>query len=205
MNSVSRNGRDATAGFGGALPVAADGTLVAAWPLHTEGSCWSMRLLAPQLEGRDDQPGSTAGTARQLRSGMPVPDLTVVAEGETARGERWSLKAGGSAQDYYTLLETIYPDGHHDEGGMGGPAIYPRSLFNVYTGRADEGPLRVIVRADRRVRRLRFQSGQDERCDLLPAADAPAMGVTLFAVPLPWTTGIASMQGLDDDGQVVSP
>jgi hypothetical protein len=136
---------------------------------------------------------------------MPVPGLTVVAEGQTARGERWYLKAGGSAQDYYTLMETIYPDGHRDEGGMGDPAIYPRNLLNVYTGRADQGPLGVIVRADRRVRRLRFCSGQGEQCDLLPATDVPAVGVTLFAVLLPWTTGIASMQGLDADGQVVSP
>ncbi len=136
---------------------------------------------------------------------MPVPGLTVVAEGETAHGERWYLKAGGSAHDYYTLLETIYPDGHRDEGGMGGPAIYPGNLLNVYTGRADQGPLRVIVRADQRVRRLQFQSGQNERCDLLPATDAPAVGVTLFAVLLPWTTGIASIQGLDADGQTVWP
>jgi predicted amidohydrolase len=32
-----QDGRDVTAGFGGALAVAADGTLLAAWPLHTEG------------------------------------------------------------------------------------------------------------------------------------------------------------------------
>jgi hypothetical protein len=32
-----RDGQDATAGFGGALAVAADGTLLAAWPPHTEG------------------------------------------------------------------------------------------------------------------------------------------------------------------------
>ena len=31
------DGPDATAGFGGALAVAADGTLRAAWPLNTEG------------------------------------------------------------------------------------------------------------------------------------------------------------------------
>jgi hypothetical protein len=136
---------------------------------------------------------------------MPVPGLTVVAEGETARGERWYLKAGGSAQDYYTLMETIHPDGHRDEGGMGGPALWPGNLLNVYTGRADQGSLRVIVRADRKVRRLRFQSGQGEHCDLLPATDAPAVGVTLFVVLLPWTTGIVSMQALDADGQVMSP
>ena len=134
---------------------------------------------------------------------MPVPDLTVVAEGEGARGERWYLKAGGSAQDYYTLMETVHPDGRRDEGGMGGPALYSGRLLNVYTARAGPGPLRVIVRADPRVRRLRFQSAQGERCDLLPVTDVHAAGVTLFAALLPWATEIALMQALDADGQVM--
>jgi hypothetical protein len=43
--------------------------------------------------------------------------------GNAPAGERWYLKAGGSADDYYTLLETVHPDGHHDEGGMGGPVL----------------------------------------------------------------------------------
>ena len=115
---------------------------------------------------------------------MPVPELAVVAEGETA-------------QDYCTLLETIYPDGHHNEGGMGGPALYPGNLLNVYTGRADQGPLRVIVRADRKIRRLQFGSRPGEQYYLLPATDAPAVGVMLFAVLLPCAAEIVSMQGLD--------
>ena len=32
-----QNERNATVGFGGALAVAADGTLIGAWPLRTEG------------------------------------------------------------------------------------------------------------------------------------------------------------------------
>jgi hypothetical protein len=133
---------------------------------------------------------------------MPLPDLTVVAEGDTTGGERWYLKAGGSAADYYTLLETVHPDGRRDEGGMGGPPLSPGELLNVYTGRADRGPLRVIVRADPRVRRLRFQSEMGESCDILPNGDDPSVGVVLFAILLRWRTGVVSMQGLDDDGQV---
>jgi hypothetical protein len=53
-----------------------------------------------------------------------MADLTVVAEGDAPAGERWYLKAGGSADDYYTMLETVHPDGHRDEGGMGGPVLY---------------------------------------------------------------------------------
>jgi hypothetical protein len=66
---------------------------------------------------------------------MPLPELPVLARGETARGERWFLKAGGSAEDYYSLVETV----------------------------------------------------------------------NLFAILLPWTSGITSMQGIDDDGQVLTP
>jgi hypothetical protein len=52
---------------------------------------------------------------------MSLPDLAVLAEGDLATGEHWILKAGGTHDEFYTLLETIHPDGHRDEGGMGGP------------------------------------------------------------------------------------
>jgi hypothetical protein len=138
-------------------------------------------------------------------SGMSLPRLPVVAEGEGTRGERWYLKAGGSSEDFYTLMETVHPDGRRDEGGMGDLPLYPGCLLNVYTGRADRGPLRVVVRSDPRVQRLRFESELGERCDVLAAVHDPAVGVNLFAVLLPWTTGVTSMQGLDADGQVLTP
>lgn len=132
-------------------------------------------------------------------------DLKVVAEGEGPGGVRWYLKAGGSAENYYTFLETIHPDQHRDEGGMGGPALYPGRLLNIYTGRADRGPLRVLVRSDPRVQRLLFYSERGERCDLLPNTSDPAVGVNLYAILLPWTTGVAAMHGLDADGQLLVP
>jgi hypothetical protein len=128
----------------------------------------------------------------------------VVAEGEGTRGERWFLKAGGSSEDYSSMIETVHRDGRRDEGGMGGPALYPGQLLNTYVGRADQGPLWVVVRADPRVRRLRFQSRRGEQCEMLSCAHDPAVGVNLFAVLLPWTTGVAAMQGLDADGRVLA-
>jgi hypothetical protein len=135
---------------------------------------------------------------------VAMPELTVVAEGDAPGGERWYLKAGGSAGDYYTLMETVHPDGRRDEGGMGGPVLYPGRLLNVYTGRADPDLLRVIVRADRRVRQLHFESERGERCAmLLPTVDETGLGVTFFACLLPWETDIASLQVLDADGRVL--
>jgi hypothetical protein len=130
-------------------------------------------------------------------------DLAVIATGETSAGERWYLKAGGSADDYYTMLETVHPDGHRDEGGMGGPVLYPDRLLNFYTGRADTGPLRVIARADQRVRQLRFRSQRGEQCEMRPAAADGELGVTLFAILLPWDNELASIEALDADGQVL--
>src|SRR5215469_11859522 len=132
-----------------------------------------------------------------------MPDLAVIAQGETIAGEHWYLKAGGSAEDYYTMLETVHPDGHRDEGGMGGPVLYPDRLLNLYTGRADTGPLRVIARADQRVRQLRFRSQRGEQCEMRPAAADGELGVTFFAILLPWDNELASIEALEADGQVL--
>jgi hypothetical protein len=50
-------------------------------------------------------------------------DPAVVAEGDLPTGQRWVLNAGGTSADSCTFLETVYPDGHRDEGGMGGPPV----------------------------------------------------------------------------------
>lgn len=132
-----------------------------------------------------------------------MPDLPIVAEGENARGEHWYLKAGGSPTDYYTMLETLHPDGRRDEGGMGGAPLYPGSRYNSYTGRADSGPLRVIVRTDPRVRRLRLsiRTTRDEALDLPLLAEDPAVGLAFFATLLPQQAELLSIQGFGDDGE----
>jgi hypothetical protein len=136
---------------------------------------------------------------------MPPPQLPIVAEGETARGERWYLRAGGSPEAYDSMMETVYADGRRDQGGMGGPALYPGDLLNVYIGRADQGPLRVVARTDPRVQRLRLQSESGEGCDMFaPSAHDTAAGVNLFAMLLPWTTNVTSIQGIDADGQALT-
>ena len=132
-----------------------------------------------------------------------MPDLPIVAEGENARGEHWYLKAAGSPADYYTMLDTLHPDGRRDEGGMGGAPLYPGSRYNSYSGRADDGPLRVIVRTDPQVRRLRLsiRTTRDETLDLLPLAEDPEVGLVFFATLLPQPAELLSIQGFGDDGE----
>jgi hypothetical protein len=130
-----------------------------------------------------------------------MPDLPVIAEGETARGEHWYLKSGGSPHDHYTMLRTVHPDGHWDEGGMGGPPLYPGRLLNSYTGRAGDGPLRVIVRASPRVRRLRIHLAHGEHRDLTPAAYDLVAGLTFFATLLTGAHAIDQIECFDAVGQ----
>jgi hypothetical protein len=137
---------------------------------------------------------------------MPQPDLDVLAEGDLPTGQHWILKAGGTrADDFYTFLETIHPDGHHDEGGMGGPPLHPGSLMNTYTGGSDQGLRRVVVRADPRVARVRVQLASGERLDLPPLATRPDVGLSFFATLLPRTAELASVTAIGADGQILEP
>ena len=136
---------------------------------------------------------------------MAMPELAVVAEGALPSGHRWIVTAGGTRDDYYTMLETVHPDGHRDEGGMGGPPLYPDSVMNTYTGGAEGGPRRIVVRADPRVARVRVQLASGERVELPPLATRPDVGVSFFATLLPQTAGLVSVTALDAGGEVLEP
>lgn len=136
---------------------------------------------------------------------MALPDLAVLAEGDLPTGEHWILRGGGTSSDFYTFLETIYPDGHRDEGGMGGPRLYPGNLMNTYTGGSDRGLRRVVVRADPRVARVRVQLASGEQLELLPLATRPDIGLSFFAALLPPGAGVVLVAAVDADGQVLEP
>lgn len=136
---------------------------------------------------------------------MPQPDLVVLAEGDLPAGQHWILKGGGTRDDFYTFLETIYPDGHRDEGGMGGPLLHPGSLMNTYTGGSDQGLRRVVVRADPRVATVRVKLASGELLDLPPLVTRPDLGLSFFAALLPQAEGPVSVTAVGADGQVLEP
>lgn len=138
-------------------------------------------------------------------SGVTEPDLTAVAEGDLPTGQHWILRAGGTTDDFYTFLETVHADGHSDSGGMGGPPLPAGSLMNTYTGGADGGPRRVVVRADPRVAEVRLLLASGEQLVLSPLGTRSDVGVTFFATLLPQTAGLASVTAVDAEGRVVEP
>ncbi len=134
-----------------------------------------------------------------------MPDLAVVAESDLPTGEHWAVKAGGTVEDYYTLLETVHPDGHRDQGGMGGPPLYPGRSLNTYTGGDDRGLRRILARTGPQVRWLRMELASGELRELQPAGRDTARGLNFFAALLPWTVSVTSLTGLDADGQILEP
>jgi hypothetical protein len=136
---------------------------------------------------------------------MAASELPVIAEGDLPSGEHWALRAGGTAADFGTFLETIYPDGRRDEGGMGGPPLWPGTIMNVYTGGTDTGPRRIAVRADPRVTRIRVELADGQHLDLAPVATLPGPGLTFFATLLPRTTALVSVSAIDASDQVLEP
>lgn len=133
----------------------------------------------------------------------PFPELTVVADGTMPTGERWTVTAGGTSRDYYTMLRTVHPDGHSDEGGMGGPPLYPGSQLSTYTGAADRGLQRFLVRAGRSVHRLRLELSTGESRDLLPSGADDGVGLTFFATLLPRTVMVTRLTGLGPGGEII--
>jgi hypothetical protein len=136
---------------------------------------------------------------------MAESDLAIIAEGDLPSGEHWILRAGGSSAEFGTFLETIHPDGSRDQGGMGGPPLWPGSIMNVYTGGSDTGPRRIVVRADQRVARVRVQLASGETLDLSPVATMPDPGLAFFATLIARTAALASVTGIDAGGQALEP
>ena len=129
-----------------------------------------------------------------------MTELQVVAEGQLATGERWVLQAGGTSRDFYTILETVRPDGSRDSGGMGGPPRCEGSLLNIYTGGSEDGLRRVLVRAAPAVATVRVSLAGGEPVILRPVAERRDLGVVLFATLLPRTAVLGSVTALDEAG-----
>jgi hypothetical protein len=132
---------------------------------------------------------------------MAMPELAVVAQGEQSGDSRWIGSAGGTRDDYYTFIKTVYTDGQSDEGGFGGPVLYPDCLVNTYTGTGTRGLGRVLARADPRVRRLRVELTTGQELILAPVAHLAAVGLVFFVVLLPQTAVVTAMTGLNAQGE----
>jgi hypothetical protein len=133
---------------------------------------------------------------------MAMPELAVVAEGALPSGHRWIITAGGTQDDYYTMIETVHPDGYRDEGGMGGPIMYPGRALNTYGGSDNRGLHRILARARPNVARVRLVLGSGESFSLAPIV-VPCAEVVVFAALLPRTCEITSVDAISAEGKII--
>jgi len=136
---------------------------------------------------------------------MTMPGLTVVAQGTLPAGERWAVRAGGTDEDYYTFLRTVHPDGHRDEGGMGGPTLPDGAVLNTYIGQADGGLLRVLARTLSTVYWMRLELGSGGVRVLTPVGHDGARGLSFYAALLPPAQTVTALLPLDLRGEVIGP
>jgi hypothetical protein len=125
---------------------------------------------------------------------MPMPELATVAVGTAVNGERWTVKAGGSADRFVTLLEVELPDGRRHGVGSAGPLLPANHVVEVSTGIFEDGPLHLIGRSHPSIDRIRM-----EFADETPAIDLPLFGdpteynIRFFTTVLPRQTRIAQV------------
>jgi hypothetical protein len=128
-------------------------------------------------------------------------ELAVLAQGEQSSGARWIVSAGGTRDDFYTFIKTVDAGGQLDEGGFGGPALYPGRLVNSYTGIGTRGLRRVLARADPQVQHLRVELADGQELILAPVARLADMGLVFFATLLPQGVVVTAMIGLNAQGE----
>ena len=133
---------------------------------------------------------------------MPLPEM-IIGEGRLPSGEHWILRAGGTEDDYDTVLQTIHPDGHRDAGGMGGPPLKCEHI-DVYTGRHNQGLGRIIVRSDAQVRKVLAELDTGEQVEVPSVGKDPAMGLTFYATLLPRSVCPTLVKAFDGEGRVIA-
>src|SRR4051794_27288829 len=79
--------------------------------------------------------------------------FVAVTSGE-AEDCRWTIRVGGTPDDFYTILMIERSDGGVSGGGAGGPTLWRDRLFNVATGTSDEGPIWIVGRSHPSVTRI---------------------------------------------------
>jgi hypothetical protein len=133
----------------------------------------------------------------------PAPPLTTVAQGTSAGGEHWTVKAGGTRQQCWTFMHIELPDGRTvGGGGLGGPALPAGRFQNCSFHTAETGIHYVVGRVDPVVARIRLEfAGSDlSEMDLDPVGGSAELGVSFIAAVLPRSAELVGISAWDAQG-----
>lgn len=135
----------------------------------------------------------------------PMPSLEVVADGGFSDGSHWEIHAGGTRENYLTLLYVVLPDGHRTGGGgHGGPILRSGRHMSLSVHRQSEPTLHYVVgRVQANVKRIRLTltGAPAPTLEAQPVAESKELGVAFVARMLPSAADVANMEALDDLGR----
>ncbi len=131
--------------------------------------------------------------------------MSTRAQGLSAQGDRWVLEVEGDAGELSTMLLVTTPEGQQEGGGVGGgPALYPGSRVNVYTGSTDSGPRRFIARVAADVRAVVITLSDGTREDLVLHGDPVIWGARVAVLVHPRQLDIHRVDLIGHDGAILS-
>ena len=129
-----------------------------------------------------------------------------MAQGTSGGGEHWTVRAGGTREQCWTILDIELPDGRQaGGGGMGGPSLPPGRLANLSEHRSDPGLHYVVGRVHPTVKRihLEFANNAASGIDLEPAGESAELGVAFVAEVLPSSLELMSFSAWDAGGRCI--
>jgi hypothetical protein len=139
----------------------------------------------------------------------PAPPLATVADGVSPEGARWTVRAGGTRADCYTVMDIELPGGRTTGGGgMGGPVLPPGGFMNYsvhWSDRSGTDVRYLVGRVHPSVRRVHLDlaGGQTSGLDLEPVGESAEFGVSFVATILPPAGQVAGISAWDGQGRCV--
>ena len=130
-------------------------------------------------------------------------DAALVGEGFSDEGIRWELRAGGTKEDFATLVSAWDNQGPLGERGMAGPLLPHDHLVCLYTGGGDRGPRYVVARTDSSVSTLELKHDRGRKSDV-PLFTVPALRGIRFGVAfIDRDVPVRAVVAHDEGGRVV--
>ena len=134
----------------------------------------------------------------------PMPDLATAGSGVGPHGDRWTVKAGGTASSCLSLMFIEMPDGSSaGGGGMGGPALPAGRSIHCSVHWSDPGVSYLVGRVAPAVARVEVEFAGAEPEAIAPFGQSAELGVAFIAAILPADARLTGVSAWDVRGALL--
>ncbi len=116
---------------------------------------------------------------------MADDQLVVVLDGLCEQGYQWQVEAGGTDDDFLTMMSLMQDGERLGSGGIAGPKLYPDSVINEYRGLRDSLPYVIVARTAPRVDRVVVTTDRAMDIELALSEVVTEFGLRFAAAVLP--------------------